>query len=78
MVDVDDSGVYINVGRVDAIEYTTARDGELESYRHKFSAKARPQLVVSHDGTHTRFVGGQYKFTERGFVDHDANGDPIE
>lgn len=77
-VDLDDKGVYINVGRVDAVEYTTTRDGKEESYRHKFRPRSRPQLIASHDGKHARIVGGQFRFTDRGFVDHDADGNPVE
>lgn len=78
MVDVDGQEVYINIGRMDAVEYTTTRDGKSESYRHRFHPRSRPQLLASHDGKHARIVGGQFKFTERGFVDHDENDAPIE
>lgn len=77
-LDIDDDDVFLSVGRVDAVEYTTTRDGKLESYRHRFATSSRPQLLASHDGKHARIVGGQFKFTERGFVDHDENDEPIE
>lgn len=74
----DDDKVYLNLGRMDAILYTTTRDGERESYKHTFKPNSRPQVLVSHDGKHIRTIGGRFTFTERGFVDENGNGEPIE
>lgn len=65
--------VGIAIGTVDAIEYTTVRDGEVELYRHDFHKTDRPLFVVSPDGRVLLMVGGDFRFTERGIVDkHDV------
>ncbi len=61
--------VCIAVGSVDAICYTTVRDGVTESYIHEFKPHARPLFAVSHDGRQLLLLGGSYRFTERGIVD---------
>lgn len=78
VLDTDDDDVYINIGRADAVEYTTTRDGREESYRHEFRPLSRPRLIVASDGKSARIVGGRFRFTERGFVDHDVNDNPRE
>lgn len=78
VVDDGDESVYLNVGRMDAILYTTTRDGERESYKHTFHPNSRPQVLVSHDGKHIRTIGGRFTFTNRGFVDENSNGEAIE
>lgn len=60
---------FIEGGAVDAIEYTTVRDGKVERYRHEFSEAAAPIMAISHDGKITVLVGGAYQFTDRGFID---------
>lgn len=74
--EIPDVGVAI--GEVDGILYTTIRDGKKEKYIHKFHAKCRPLFVVSPDGKILCLVGGLYTFTERGIVDVDSRGRPIE
>jgi len=57
------------IGYADGILYSTVRDGVLEKYIHRFRGKARPLLAVSHDGRRAYLLGGEYVFTERGFID---------
>lgn len=57
------------IGEVDAVMYTTVRDGRIEKYVHQFKGKAKPLLCVTPDGKQILFVGGSYTFTERGIVD---------
>lgn len=78
VLDTGENDVYINIGRADAVEYTTTRDGREESYRHEFRPLSRPRLIVASDGKSARIVGGRFRFTERGFVDHDADDNPRE
>lgn len=61
--------VALLIGTVDAIEYTTVRDGEKERYRHRFHNADRPLFVVAPDGKGLYLVGGNFEFTERGIVD---------
>lgn len=67
------------VGNVDAIIYSTTRDGVREQYIHEFGRKAsdlklgrtessRPVLAISHDGEQAYILAGGYRFTERGFI----------
>lgn len=77
-IDVPDNDVYTVIGRVDDIAYTTTRDGEREHYRHRFHPKSRPLITASHDGKEIRLLGGAYGFTDRGIVDTDESGNPIE
>lgn len=64
------------VGMLDAIEYTTFREGETQYYRHEFSGSpdkggpdCRALIAVSKDGRQVLILGGKFRFTERGFVD---------
>lgn len=68
-VKVADSGVGVDIGKVIGIIYETTRDGVRENYIHKFKVSCRPHLVVSSDGKQFRSLGGDFRFTERGFVD---------
>lgn len=61
--------VGLKVGTVDAILYTTVRDGITEHYKHDFRKSSRPTLVASHNGKALALVGGKYRFTDRGIVD---------
>lgn len=65
--------VAVAVGSVDAICYTTRRDGKLEKYIHEFKPHARPIFAVSPDGSQLMLIGGAYTFTERGIVDKRKN-----
>jgi hypothetical protein len=57
------------IGTLDAVPYTTVRDGKTEHYLHEFEQHARPLLVASSDGRSLRVVGGRFQFTEAGIVD---------
>lgn len=57
------------MGEMDAIEYTTTRDGVVERYRHKFHAADKPLVCVTPDGFTIVLVGGAFKWTEAGIVD---------
>lgn len=57
------------IGEIDALEYTTIRDGVEEKYRHDFKARSRPLFGVSPDGKMIVVLGGAFVFTERGIVD---------
>jgi hypothetical protein len=61
--------VAVAIGSVDAICYTTRRDGKVERYIHEFKPHARPIFAVSPDGSQILLIGGRYTFTERGIVD---------
>jgi hypothetical protein len=61
--------VAIVIGEVEGVIYNTVRDGKFERYIHKFRAKSRPLLCVSHDGKQLLLIGGHYDFTEAGIVD---------
>lgn len=57
----------VEIGNILAIVYEVDNTGE--KLQHTFASKARPLLVVSHDGKQVFIVGGQFTFTSRGFVD---------
>jgi hypothetical protein len=57
------------VGNALGVMYETIRDGKKEKYCHEFREKSRPLFVSSHDGSQIGFVGGRYRFTERGIED---------
>jgi len=61
--------VVVEIGTIDFIGYTTVRDGQIESYIHKFHSTARPLFCVKPDGKQLYMIGGSYNFTERGIVD---------
>lgn len=69
--DSPDFSVGIEVGTIDAILYTTKRGekGRVERYEHQFAKKARPILAVTEDGKNLFSLGGDFRFTDRGFVD---------
>lgn len=77
-VTVQQRAAMLEVGTVDGILYTTNRDGKVEQYIHHFRRQSRPSLLVSADGKEARTHGGRFTFTERGFVDEDASGNPVE
>lgn len=64
------SPVRVAIGPVLGIIYSTRRDGKQEKYIHRFAANSRPLLSVSPDGKRIELLGGAFKFTERGIVDH--------
>lgn len=57
--------VAIMVGKLEAVVYTTTRDGETEKYIHEFENNA-PILAVSDDGRQLLIIGGNYEFTDHG------------
>jgi hypothetical protein len=57
------------IGTLDAVPYTTVRDGKTQSYLHEFGKSSRPLLVASSDGKRLRVVGGRFQFTEAGIED---------
>jgi hypothetical protein len=57
------------IGTLDAVAYTTIRDGKTERYLHEFRKRSRPLLVASYDGRSLGIVGGRFQFTEAGIVD---------
>lgn len=59
----------LQVGKIDAIRYTTVRDGVTEHYQHDFKTSSRPTLISNFDGSQINVVGGRYRFTERGIED---------
>jgi hypothetical protein len=61
--------VVLAIGELDAVCYTTVRDGKEERYIHDFRKKSRPLLCCSHDGKTLIILGGEFQFTERGIVD---------
>jgi hypothetical protein len=62
--------VALQFGLCDGIMYETVRDNVVEHYIHKFKKSARPLIAASHDGKSLHLVGGNYRFTNRGIVDH--------
>lgn len=57
------------IGELDAVQYTTVRDGRTEHYEHRFRGGDKPLLCVSPNGQQLLILGGAYVFTERGIVD---------
>lgn len=57
------------IGNVDAIQYSTVRDGVKETYVHEFKKGCRPVLAVSPDGKQLYLLAGAYKFTSNGIKD---------
>lgn len=65
------------IGYVDEILYTTTHGRKVVSYRHPFQDGSRPLLCASSDGKQLMLLGGRYKFTDRGIVDRDAEGNLV-
>jgi hypothetical protein len=57
------------VGHMTAICYSTVRDGKTEEYIHEFKKSAQPILAIGPDGKQVLIIGGNFTFTDRGFVD---------
>jgi hypothetical protein len=70
--------VLVAIGEITGVAYQTRRDGKLEDYMHEFHRGSRPLFAVSPDGKMIVLLGGAYDFTERGIVDTDKQGRPIE
>ncbi len=68
-VSIDVSPVMLLIGECDGILYTTRRDGNVESYIHRFKQSARPLLTASNTGNQLYLIGGRYRFTDAGIID---------
>lgn len=66
------------IGHVSAIEYDAVYDGKTVKARHAFAPGARPILAVGTYLGQVYLVGNRFRFTERGFVDFNADGQMIE
>jgi hypothetical protein len=66
------------MGHVEAIEYKTDHAGKTTLYRHDFVPGSRPLMCVSSDGKQLLLLGGRYRFTGRGIVDHDRQGREVD
>ena len=59
----------VEVGPLVAVTYDTVRDGKKIRFEHEFKKRASPLLTVSDDGRKIAVIGGDFRFTDRGFVD---------
>jgi len=62
----------VQLGRLEAVEYSTNKKGDGPSvYRHKFGEEGgrRPRLAVDVESRRLHVVGGDYTVEERGIVD---------
>ena len=59
----------VEIGPLVAVTYDTIRDGKIQRYEHEFSERASPLLVSSDSGRKVAVIGGDFQFTDRGFVD---------
>jgi hypothetical protein len=66
------------IGYIEALDYRTTHGKTATLYRHDFAPGSRPLFAVSADGRQLLMLGGRFKFTERGIVDHDKAGREIE
>lgn len=57
------------VGELDALLYTTMRDGKVERYTHTFNQRDKAILCASPDGRQILILGGHFRWTARGIVD---------
>lgn len=57
------------IGELEAVIYSTVRDGIAERYKHDFRKSSRPLLCVSPGGDQLYIIDGKYLFTDRGIVD---------
>ena len=56
----------LEVGEFYGVMYKTADTAE--PYLHRFNARRRPKLYVTADGQQLFAIGGDYRFTDRGFI----------
>lgn len=77
VVDFDLPRAVMVIGYVEEIHYTTTHGKKSVLYRHPFQAGSRPLLCSSADGAQLLLLGGRYKFTDRGIVDRDADGNLV-
>ncbi len=62
--------VGVKMGLCVGVIYTTTIHGGNEKFIHTFRRDAAPVLAVGEDGTQLYLLGGKYRVTERGIVDH--------
>lgn len=62
--------VGVKMGLCVGIIYATTIRGKKEKFIHEFRRDAAPVLAVGEDGTQLYLLGGKYRVTERGIVDH--------
>lgn len=67
--EVQEGEPLVVIGDLEAVAYTTVRNGVTESYQHEFRKSSRPVLACSHDGSRLFLLAGSYKFTSRGIED---------
>jgi len=70
--------IVVCMGHVEFIGYRTTHKSKIKLYKHDFAAGSRPLLCVSADGRQLLLLGGHYRWTERGIVDHDHRGREID
>lgn len=61
--------VLMMIGECSGVMYETIRDGEKETYLHRFKKSSRPALCCTPDGKTLYLIGGVYQVTDRGIVD---------
>lgn len=66
------------IGHVNAMEYDCVRDGTTVKARHVFAPGVRPLLAVGTRRGEVFLLGTGYKFTDRGFVDFNIDGEAID
>lgn len=77
-VNIDIPAELAVIGHVTAVEYDAIYDSKLTKARHAFAPGSRPFLMVGTGPGQTFLVGRGYRFTDRGFVDHNSKGHPVE
>lgn len=66
------------VGHVNALDYDCVRDGKRVKARHAFAPGCRPILAVGEQRGQVFLLGTSFKFTDRGFIDFNVNGEAID
>lgn len=66
------------IGHTNALEYDCVRDGVTVKARHVFAPGVRPLLAVGTRRGEVFLLGTGYKFTDRGFVDFNLEGEAID
>lgn len=65
------------MGTVEFIGYATTHQGKVQWYVHEFAAGSRPLLCAGPRRNQAFLIGGRYKVTDRGIVDHGPGGRPV-
>lgn len=66
------------VGHCNALEYDCVRDGKRVKARHVFAPGSRPVLAVGSRCGQLFLLGTSFKFTDRGIVDFNVEGEAID